>query len=159
MYVAKLGPQLATEHRVTILTIQPGIRHLPVAVGRVRRMIAVDAPEVIHLNHLAGQALAAVLWAIDQQRVTSSLPIALGIHDDRLLRHSVALNRRLTRAVGLVVSPSGALLDRHLADDFFAKALHEVIPYEMPYHAEQLIHAYQRLLTTRRTGSFGDRAA
>ena len=158
-YVAELGPQLATDHRVTILTIEPGLRHLLHELRRVRRMVAADQPEVVHVNNLSGLALAAVVWALDHQPVKGSQPIALGIHDDRLLRHRVAFNRRLTGAAGLVVSPSGVLLDRHLAHGFFAGAIQVVIPYGMPYHAEQLANGYRRLLINRRTGRLGDRAA
>lgn len=158
-YVAELGPVLAEQHRVTIVTLTPGILNLPATVGRIRRCLLTDRPEVLHLNHLDSAALAGALAGVSAVAPAFQPPIALTLHDDRLLKGLSGLDRMLSRRVALVVSPSAALLDAHLAQDFFASALHEVIPYGMPYHADRLVDAYRRLINARRAGSLGNRAA
>lgn len=154
-YVAELAPLLAQDHRVIILTILSSIGRLPAEVGRIRRLVSKDRPDVVHINNLSGPALAATLWAIGQERLAGSPPIALGLHDDRLIKSTTGLNRTLTRSVRLIVSPTSSLLDRHLAMAFFPTAITEVIPYQMPYHLDRLVRAYQRLLTDNRIGGLG----
>ena len=158
-YVGELGPALAEEHRVAMLTLQPGLAHWLTARRRVRRMLASERPDIMHLNNLSGLTLAAVLAAVDAQPATLQPPIVIGLHDDRLLRGFTSLDRRLTRPVGLVISPSARLLDQHLERGFFSRALADVIPYGMPYHAARVAQAYRRLIIARRTGGLDHHAA
>ena len=156
-YVGQLGPALAEEHRIRIVSVKPGIaRALPTAV-KLRRVLAADHPEIVHINNLSGLPLAAVLYAVAS--VTLSPAVAIGLHDDLLLRRLLELNRALTRSIGLVVSPSLSLLDRHRAAGFFPNAMHEVIPYAMPYHAARVVAAYRGLLIRRRSGDLGNQVA
>src|SRR5437016_1424831 len=57
-YVGELGPALAEDQRVTILTIEPGLRRLPGTTARVRRSLSQNQPEIVHLNNLTGLTLA-----------------------------------------------------------------------------------------------------
>ena len=154
-YVAELGPALADEHKVSILTLEPGLFSLANTVIRLRRTISTNNPEIVHLNHVTGSLLAAVRFAVGSDAGPFRPVLVLGLHDDRLRRRSAGWHRRLTGSIRLVVSPSARLLDEHLADGFFSDAMHAVIPYGMPYHAAHLIDAYRRLLIDRRTGDLG----
>jgi hypothetical protein len=158
-YVGELGPALAEEHRVAILTLEPGLAHWLKARRRVRRMLATERPDIIHLNNLSGLTLAAVLAAVGAQPATLQPPTVVGLHDDRLLRGFSSINRRLTGPIGLVVSPSARLLDQHLERGFFDRALTDVIPYGMPYHAARVAQAYRRVIIARRTGGLDHNAA
>ena len=154
-YVAELGPALAEAHKVAILTLEPRLVSLPNSVMRLRRAIALNHPEIVHLNNVSGLLLAGVRVTIGSDAAPFQPALVLGLHDDRLRRRSAAWHRRLTGSVRLVVSPSARLLDEHLADGFFPTAIHVVIPYGMPYHAARLLEAYRRLLIDRRTGDLG----
>lgn len=154
-YVAELGPALAEEHKVAILTLDPGLASLPQTVLRVRRAISSGHPEIVHLNQATAVMLLAVRLAAGSDAAPFQPALVLGLHDDRLRRRSLAWHRRLTGSVRLVVSPSARLLDEHLADGFFPSAIHAVIPYGLPYHASHLTQAYRRLLIDRRTGDLG----
>lgn len=154
-YVAELGPALAEDHKVAILTLEPRLVSLPNAVMRLRRALATNHPEIVHANNLSGLSLAAARLAIGSDAAPFQPALVLGLHDGRLRGRSVRWHRRLTGSVRLVVSPSARLLDEHLADGFFPTALHVVIPYGMPYHAARLVEAYRRLLIDRRTGDLG----
>jgi hypothetical protein len=158
-YVGELGPALAEDNRVTVLTIEPGLHQLPWTMARVRRALGASEAEIVHLNNLSGLTLAGILVAIGNDVEPFRPTIVLGIHDDRLLRSIGALHRWVTRSIRLVISPSSKLMDQHLARGFFPASMHEVIPYAMPYHASRLAEAYRRLLIGRRTGGLGDRAA
>ncbi|TMD39562.1 MAG: hypothetical protein E6I88_12025 [Chloroflexi bacterium] len=158
-YVGELGPALAEDQRVTILTIEPGLRRLPGTTARVRRSLSQNQPEIVHLNNLTGLTLAGIMLAIGSDIEPFRPTIVLGLHDDRLLRRALAFHRWMTRSIKLVISPSSKLLDRHLAQDFFPGAVQEVIPYGMPYHAARLADAYRRLLIARRSGDLRDHAA
>jgi Glycosyl transferase 4-like domain len=157
-YVAELGPVLAESHAVTIVTVGSGLLGSLRALRRLRTALAEDRPDVVHVNNVSGWRLALLLLVIRETGIVRPA-LALGIHGESLLARQLGLNRRSTRAFGLVVSPSASLLDRHLAQNFFANAIHDVIPYEMPYHASRLMAAYRRLLATHRAGNLGDRAA
>jgi hypothetical protein len=124
VYVAQLGPALAQNHRVSVVTLKPGPPHLLQAIRATGRMIANDQPDVVHLNNLSGLTLAAVLWAIDNR-----FPLALSLHDYRLIDRWRGLNRSLTARVGLVIGPSNYALDRHLRHGFFEHAVKLVLPY------------------------------
>jgi glycosyltransferase involved in cell wall biosynthesis len=124
VYVAQLGPALAQDHRVSVVTLKPGTAHLLRAIRAIRRMIVSDQPDVVHLNNLSGLTPAAVLWAIDDR-----IPVALSLHDYRLIDGWRALNRSVTARIGLVISPSNYALDRHLRHGFFDQAIKMVLPY------------------------------
>src|SRR2546421_2689600 len=89
-YVGELGPALAEDHRVTILTIEPGFRRLPGSIGRVRHSLSQSQPEVVHLNNLTGLTLAGIMLAIGSDIEPFRPTIVLGMHDDRLLRRNVS---------------------------------------------------------------------
>ena len=124
VYVAQLGPALAQEHRVSILNLAPGLPSLVPAVQRIRRMVIDDRPDIVHLNNVSGPTLAAVLWGLDGRA-----PVAMSLHDYRLIEGWRGLNRSLTRSVGLVISPSNYVLGRHLRFDFFSPSIKLVLPY------------------------------
>lgn len=154
-YVGELGPALAEEHKVAVLQLDPGAVALPNTVLRLRRAIAREQPEIVHLNQVSGLMLAGIRVAVGSDAAPFQPVLVLGLHDDRLRRRSAGWHRRLTDSIRLVVSPSARLLDEHLADGFFAHAMHAVIPYGTPYHAARLVDAYRRLLIDRRTGDLG----
>jgi hypothetical protein len=157
-YVAELGPALTDEHRVSILTVDPGIAHWLATNLRTRRCLKQDASEIVHVNNLTGAALGAVIDALGAVPQTFKPQLVIGLHDERLLSRQQGMNRWLTRSAGLVVSSSSRLLDEHLARGFFGSAITDVIPYGMPYHAVRVAQAYRRLIISRR-GRLGDRAA
>ena len=157
-YVAELGPVLAEDHKVTIVTVDSGLLGTLRALRRLRKALAADRPELVHINNVSGWPLVLLLLVIRETGIVRPA-LALGIHGESLHRRQLGLNRRSTRAFGLVISPSASLLDGYLAQNYFARAIHDVIPYEMPYHASRLMASYRRLLATRRAGDLGDRAA
>src|SRR5690349_20633956 len=81
-------------------------------------------PEIVHLNNLAGLSLVATLWALGDRT-----PVALSLHDYRLLGAPLSLNRRLCGRVGLVISPSHYAMDAHLHRGFFVHAIQQILPY------------------------------
>ena len=109
LYVPQLAPALAQEHRVAVITVQPGVPHIPETISRIRRVIASEPPDLVHLNNLAGVSLVATLWAIGDV-----MPVAVSLHDYRLLVGVRVLNQWLTGRAGLVISPSHYALDEHL---------------------------------------------
>jgi Glycosyl transferases group 1/Glycosyl transferase 4-like domain len=124
IYVGQLAPALAEDHQLTILTVPPRVSQAGSALGAIRRAMAAERPEIVHLNNLAGLSLAAVLWAVGDR-----IPVALSLHDDRLLRAPRTLNRWLAGKVALVISPSHYLLEEHLRQGFFGQAIQQVLPY------------------------------
>jgi glycosyl transferase family 1/glycosyl transferase family 4 len=124
VYVSQLGPALAQEHRVVIVTVKPGALHVPGTVRAIRRVIASERPELVHLNNLAGLSLGAVLWAIGDRP-----PVVMSLHDYRLLARPRAMNRWLTGRVGLAISPSHYALDEHFRAGFFRQAIRQILPY------------------------------
>jgi hypothetical protein len=157
-YVAELGPILAEEQQITILTLAPGVANFPASYHRLRQNLLTDRPEIVHLNNLNGSSLAAVTLAIGNLASAFQPALAITLHDDRLFRFA-ALNRALTRSAELVIAPTALLLDQHLAHGFFPRAARQVIPYAMPYHADRLADAYRRLLNAHRAGELRDHAA
>jgi hypothetical protein len=157
-YVGSLTPALAEDHRVTIVTIQPGLLHLPGTTAAIHRVIEHDRPDVLHVNNLVGPELAAILWAD-----SSVAPVALTLHDDQLLRLPGAISQWLTSSVGLVISPDSDRLERHLLRGLFRRSLQEVLPYgsfyDMRLHSARLASAYRRLITAHRTGGLDQRVA
>jgi hypothetical protein len=157
-YVGSLAPVLAEDHRVTIITVDPGVLHLPRTASAIQLGIDHDRPEVVHLNNLAGSTLATILWAI-----ADAAPVALTLHDDQLLQGPVAINQWLTSSVGLVISPVTDRLERHLRRGLFRRTLQEILPYgsfyDMRFHSARLAAAYRRLITSSRAGGLDDRAA
>jgi hypothetical protein len=152
-YVAELAPLLAENHRVTVVTIPANWLKLPFATARISRALQ-QRPDVVHVNNLQGVLLAAVLSTIGRRA-----PVAIGLHDNRLRQGLVFLNRAATAGAGMAIGPSSDLLEQHRADGFFRTALGQVIPYQMPYHAERLLQAYRDLLIHRRVGGLDNRAA
>jgi len=124
LYVPQLAPALAQEHRVAVITLQPGVLHVPETITRIRRVIASEPPDLVHLNNLSGVSLVAVLWAIGDV-----MPVAMSLHDYRLVAGAKAMNRWLTGRVGLVISPSHYALDEHLSRGLFRQAIRQVLPY------------------------------
>jgi len=124
LYVPQLAPALAQEHRVVIVTVQPGVVHVPQTINAIRRAIAPDRPDLAHVNNLAGLSLCTVLWAIGDRT-----PAAMSLHDYRLLATPRGLNRWLTGRVGLVISPSHFALEEHLRQQFFQQAIRQILPY------------------------------
>ena len=124
VYVPQLAPALAQEHRVVIVTVQPGALHLARAANAIRRPIESERAELVHLNNLAGLSLGAVLWAVGDRT-----PVVMSLHDYRLLDRPRALNRWLTGRVGLVISPSHYALEEHLRRGFFRQAIRQILPY------------------------------
>ena len=124
LYVPQLAPALADEHRVAVVTVQPRALHVPRTARAIQRAIAAERPDLVHLNNLAGVSLGAVLWAVGDRT-----PLAISLHDYRLVTEPVASNRWLTGRVGLVISPSHYLLEKHLSRGFFRHALQRVLPY------------------------------
>jgi hypothetical protein len=124
LYVPQLAPALAQEHQVAVITVQPGVLHVPETIGRIRRVIESEPPDLVHLNNLAGLSLVTTLWAIGDV-----MPVAMSLHDYRLLAGPRAVNRWLTGRVGLVISPSHYALDEHLSRGFFRQAIRQILPY------------------------------
>jgi glycosyltransferase involved in cell wall biosynthesis len=156
-YVGSLTPALAEDHRVTIVTVQPGLLYLPGTTAAIQRTVERDRPDVLHIHNLVGLELAAILWA-----VSGAVPVALTLHDDQLLRLPAAINQWLTGSVGLVISRDADRLERHLRYGLFRRCLQEVLPYgsfyDMRFHSARLASAYRRLIAAHRTGGL-DRAA
>jgi hypothetical protein len=157
-YVGSLMPSLAEDHRITIVIVEPGVLHLPGTTAAIHRVIENDRPDVLHVNNLLGSELAAILWAD-----SNVAPVALTLHDDRLLRLPAAISQWLTSSVGLVISPDSDRLERHLLRGLFRRSLQEVLPYgsfyDMRFHSARLASAYRRLISAHRTGGLDDRAA
>jgi hypothetical protein len=157
-YVGSLTPVLADDHRVRIVTVEPGLLHLPRTTAAIYRAIEGDRPDVLHVNNLVGLELAAILWA-----VSSATPVALTLHDEQLLGPPAAISHWLTSSVGLVISPDSDRLERHLLQGLFRRSLQEVLPYgsfyDMRFHSARLASAYRRLISAHRTGGLDDRAA
>ena len=124
VYVPRLAPALAEVHRVAIVTVQPGAPSVPRTIGAIRRTLASEAPDLVHVNNLGGMSLGVVLWATGDR-----MPVALSVHDYRLLARPRAVNRWLAGRVGLVVSPSHFLLEEHLRQGFFRQAIQQILPY------------------------------
>ena len=124
VYVPQLAPALAEEHSVVIVTVEPGILHVPRTAAAIRRAIATERPDLIHLNNLAGLSLGVVLRAIGERT-----PLVMSLHDYRLLARPRAVNRRLSVRVGLVISPSHFTLEEHLRWGFFRQAIRLILPY------------------------------
>jgi hypothetical protein len=157
-YVGSLTPILAEDHQVIIVTLQPGLVHLPATTAAIHRAIEQDHPDVLHVNNLVGPELAAILWA-----VSKTVPVALTLHEDQLLQVPAAISQWLTSAVGLVISPDSDRLERHLHCGLFRRSLQEVLPYgsfyDMRFHGARLASAYRRLITAHRAGGLDQHAA
>jgi hypothetical protein len=123
-YVTRLLPALAQDHATAAVSVEPGPAGLVRAAVALRQGILTAHPQIIHLNNLRGPALATVLWAIDRQ-----IPVAVSLFNQSLLGRFAAANRQLTSDVGLVISPSHYLLDRHRERGFFPRAIQVILPY------------------------------
>ncbi len=187
VYVGELARALAAEHRVVVVTTEPGA-HLeprreitpdgltvyrlapflrgfdlyhPQVAASISHIIKRGRPDLVHIHNWRGISLAAVLSSIPSS--ASRVPVAMTLHDDSLLSaHAVirALNRSLVNRVGLVISPSHDALQRHLQHGFFRHATQQILPYgDMRFHAARLVEAYRRLLITDRLRPFDQRAA
>lgn len=124
IYVAQLGPALAEEHRVDILTVEGQLPQVVGCLSRLRRAVSHDRPDVVHLNNLSGLTLLSVLWAIPKETA-----VAMSLHDYRLLERGRQLNLSITGRIGLVVSPSHYALDAHTRSGFFPHAIKIILPY------------------------------
>lgn len=109
-------------------------------------LIQRERPDVIHVHNWVGLSLAAMLSSVPNS--APHIPVAMTLHDYSLsciyadLRHPdghgcgprlpcrvlSALNRHLTRRVGLAISPSAFTLERHHARGFFQHADRRVLP-------------------------------
>lgn len=123
-YAMRLVAALAEEHRTAVVAIEPGLTRVARAALAMRRRLEQEQPEIVHLHNLTGLGLAAVLWAVDRH-----VPVALSLRGLALLGPSAAVNRGLTRRVGLVISPSHHLLDQHLRRGFFRTAITQILPF------------------------------
>jgi glycosyltransferase involved in cell wall biosynthesis len=187
LYVGNLARGLAAEHRVVVVTTEPGahleprreitpdavtvyrlapfLRGLdlyhPQIAASMSHVIKRERPDLVHIHNWRGISLAAVLSSIPSS--APHLPVAMTLHDDSLLSaHAVirALNRGLINRIGLVISPSHDALERHLRRRFFRRATQLILPYgDMRFHAARLGEAYQRLLITHRLRPFDQHAA
>jgi len=186
VYVGTLARALAGEHRVVVVTTEPGA-HLeprreitldgvivyrlapffraldlyhPQVAGTMSRIIKQERPDLVHVHNWRGISLAAILSSIPSS--APHIPVAMTLHDDGLLagRFLSFLNRGLVNRVGLVISPSHDTMDQHLRRGLFRRATQQVLPYgDMRFHAARLAEAYQRLLVTDRLRPFDSRAA
>lgn len=116
----------------------------PQVTRAMTAIIAQERPDVVHVHNWVGISLAAILSAAGHR-----VPLAMTLHDYGLIcafasiRHPDghtcapdlpcrlmgAVNRRLTRSVGLVISPSRYVLEAHLRRNFFGDAIRQVLPY------------------------------
>lgn len=187
VYVSMLARALAAEHRVVVVTTEPGA-HLeprreltldgvtvyrlapflrgfdvyhPQVAWSVSGIIKRERPDLVHIHNWRGISLAAVLSSIPSS--APHVPVAMTLHDDSLLSsHAVirALNRSRVNRAGLVISPSHDALERHLRRGFFRHATPLILPYgDMRFHAARVVEAYQRLLITDRLRPFDQHAA
>lgn len=164
VYVAKLSRALAREHRVVVVTTEPGA-HLqprrevtsdgvivyrlapffrafdfyhPQVAATMSDIIKRERPDLVHLHNWAGLSLAAVLTSIPTS--APHIPVAMTLHDDGLLsgRFQSYLNRGLVNGIGLVISPSHYVLDQHLQRGFFRQATQQILPYGLEPLKDQL---------------------
>jgi hypothetical protein len=185
-YVGTLARALAAEHRVVVVTTETGA-HLqprrevtpdgvivyrlapffrafdlyhPQVAATMSHIIKRERPELVHVHTWMGLSLAAILSSIPTS--APHVPVAMTLHDSRLLAGWFLsnINRGLVNRVGLVISPSHDVLDKHLQRGFFRRATQQVLPYgDMRFHAARLLEAYQRLLITDRLRPFDQRVA
>ena len=185
-YVGTLAHALAAEHRVVVVTTEAGT-HLqprrevtpdgvivyrlapffravdlyhPQVAATMSHIIQRERPDLVHVHNWTGLSLAAVLSSIPTS--APHIPVAMTLHDARLLSGWFLshINRGLVKRVGLVISPSHDVLDKHLQRGFFRRATQQVLPYgDMRFHAARLVEAYQRLLITDRLRPFDQRVA
>jgi glycosyltransferase involved in cell wall biosynthesis len=127
LYLDHLARALEVEHRVTRVSTP----------SAVRRLIASERPDVLHLHQATGITLARLLLAARSGQ-WDRVPVALTLHDYRLIAAprfrpiATPLNRAITRSVGLVLSPSRYVLDQHLHQGFFDRATARVLPFGLP---------------------------
>ncbi len=117
----------------------------PQVFAQVRRVLAVERPDVVHVHNWIGLSLSAVLAASRPL----GIPTVLTLHDysllciyaalyhpdghacgpDRPCRLLTAFHRRLTAPVRLVISPSAYVLDAHRRRGLFRGAELRRLPY------------------------------
>jgi glycosyltransferase involved in cell wall biosynthesis len=118
----------------------------PQVAATMSNVIQRERPDLIHVHNWVGLSLGAMLSSVPSS--APHIPVAMTLHDYSLcciyadLRHPdghgcdprlpcrllSALNRRLTRSVGLAVSPSRYTLELHQARGFFRHAARQVMP-------------------------------
>ena len=156
VYVGELARALAGDHRVVVVTTEPG-GHLqshrestsegvivyrlapffraldlyhPQVAATVSEILKRERPDLVHVHRWKGLSLAAVLSGVPSS--APHIPVAMTLHDNELLSpHAVIrnFNRGLVNRVGLVISPSHYVLDQHLQRGFFRQATQEILPY------------------------------
>lgn len=120
--------------------------HNPWMIGRAKRILEEEAPDVVHTNNLVG--FSPGVW---RAAAELSLPIVHTLWDHRLLcvratmfkrgraclsrcmecRATSALKRGPSEEVDVVVGVSRAILDAHLGARFFRRAETEVVTVPM----------------------------
>lgn len=148
-YVESLARALKQDHQVTVIHGVPGR-------ARLRDLVIAERPDVMHVHQVFGLALRRVLSAADAGRY-DRVPVALTMHDYGMLctahalLHSegqvcgprlqcqltAALHHAISGPIGLVVSPSQYLLDRHLEQGLFKRAAQLVLPYGVTAEASE----------------------
>jgi glycosyltransferase involved in cell wall biosynthesis len=119
----------------------------PQVAAVMSEIIRRERPEVIHIHNWVGLSLAALLSSVPSS--APHIPVALTLHDYGLLcayasmRHPdghicgpdlpcrllTNFNRGLVDRIGLVISPSHYVLDRHFQRGFFRQATQQILPY------------------------------
>jgi glycosyltransferase involved in cell wall biosynthesis len=167
VYVGELARALAGEHRVVVVTTEPG-SHLqprrestsdgvivyrlapffraldlyhPQVAAAMSEIVKRERPDLVHVHNWRGLSLAAVMSTVPSS--APHIPVAMTLHDDGLLsgRFLSNLNRGLTSRVGLVISPSHYLLDQHLQRGFFRQATQQILPYGLALSPSPLAEA------------------
>ncbi len=155
VYVGELARALAGEHRVVVVTTEPGT-HLqprreitpegvivyrlapffrafdlyhPQVATAMSDIIKRERPDLVHVHNWRGLSLAAVLSSVPSS--APHIPVAMTLHDYGLLsgRLLSKLNRSLISRISLVISPSHYVLDQHLQRGFFRQATQQILPY------------------------------
>jgi hypothetical protein len=186
IYIDRLARALIQENKVVVVTTDPGFRwaarreitpdgvivyrlapffrafdlYHPQVAATMSNIIKRERPDLVHVHNWMGLSLAAVLSGIPTS--APHIPVAMTLHDSRLLSgwFLTHINRELVNRVGLVISPSHDVLDKHLQRGFFRRATQQVLPFgDMRFHAARLVEAYQRLLITDRLRPFDQRVA
>ena len=164
VYVGELARALAGEHRVVVVTTEPGT-HLqprreitsegvivyrlapffrafdiyhPQVAATVSDIIKRERPDLVHIHNWKGLSLAAVMSSIPSS--APHIPVAMTLHNDALLsgRFLSTLNRDLASRIGLVISPSHFVLDQHLQRGFFRQATQQILPYGLALSPSRL---------------------
>ena len=167
IYVGRVARALAGEHKVVVVTTDPGFHwaprreitsdgvivyrlapffrafglYHPQVAATMSDIIKRERPDLVHVHNWMGLSLAAILSSIPTN--APHTPVAMTLHDDGLLSGWFlgTLNRGLTSRIGLVISPSHYLLDRHLQRGFFSQATQQILPYGLALSPSPLVES------------------